>query len=451
MYRVSRMVLVFTLLLALNANAGVTYTAPNKAIPNVYFGPAGVPLLLQAINSLKHDDKEYFTTKTKLINELGYIHDSAVTPKIVTGLKTIYDRAGDTSIFQHAVLKALARQETQKGYDLLKILLVQDPPIFDESSEYTNLFKSLGDSLALARTLFPDLLQLAAVDDYKDEIRSLLSTLVDSGYLHAADYRSYFAQLYFDAKIRWKKQEGRDEEKWQKKEDGKDENTYSNENDNSEDASSDLEDYAVLLMPFYEANNTVPHFFEKLLQSKNPSLRLSTAILLLRHHKPLADSVICTLAGMDQYRSLLLKELKDIHREDLFPAKFKTPLSMAVSLLVRRKPNVEFEEVQYVDKTIVRFRNHEGYMYFFKYKISRDDEWQIGLSGLQPLKLKEVNCGYDSDENSFIKLTGNKIKTGTPVREQFDKQLKRFLLSKRRDADGFYRDNSRYSGRSDGD
>ncbi len=432
-----------------------TAAKARQAIPDVYFGPAGVPFLLKAINSLRAEDKEYFSTKTKLINELGYIHDSAVTNEIVTGLKRIYERAGDTSIFQHAVLKALARQGSQQGYDLLKVLLVQDPPIFDESSEYGLLFKNLGDSLALARSLFPDLLQLAAVDDYKDNIRSLLATLVDSGYLHAADYRSYFPQLYFDAKIRWKKQEGRDEQKWQKKEGDKDEPSYIADADNADDAGSDLEDYAVLLMPFYEENNTVPHFFEKLLQSKSPSLRLSTAILLLRHHRPLADSVLYTLAGLDQYRSLLLRRLKDIHREELFPKNFRTPLSMAASLMVRRKQNTEFEDVQYVDRTIVRFRNHQGYMYFFKYKVTKDDEWQIGLSGLQPLDPKEVYSGdegiEDSEDEGFVKLTGKKIVPGTPVRQQFDKQLKRFLLSKRRDAGEFFRDAGRFGEDNDED
>jgi uncharacterized protein YbaP (TraB family) len=423
-----------------------------QAIPDVYFGSAGVPFLFKAINSLRSDDKEYFSTKAKLINELGYIHDSAVTPEIVTGLKKIYDRAGDSSIFQHAVLKALARQGSQQGYELLKVLLVQDPPIFDESSEYTYLFKNLGDSLALARSLFPDLLQLAAVDDYKDNIRSLLATLVDSGYLHAADYRSYFPQLYFDAKIRWKKQEGRDEQKWQKKEGDKDETNYLVvDSDNSDEAGSDLEDYAVLLMPFYDENNTVPHFFEKLLQSKSPSLRLSTAILLLRHHRPLADSVLYSLANLDQYRSLLLKRLREIHREELFPRNFKTPLSMAASLLVRRKQNTEFEDVQYVDKTLVKFRNHQGYMYFFKYKITKDDDWQIGLSGLQPLDPKEVFCDEEEEDEGFVKLTGKKIVPDTAIRQQFDKQLKRFLLSKRRSAGAFYRDNGGYGESGDGD
>ena len=139
--------------------------------------------LLQAINTLPYNGKDYFETKTKLINELGYINDSSAVAPVVEGLRRIYERAGDTSTIQNAVFKALAHHKTRAAYDLLKRLMVQDPPIFENGTDYTYLFQDLGNSLALARTLFPELLQLASVDDYKGNIQGLLSSLVDSGYI----------------------------------------------------------------------------------------------------------------------------------------------------------------------------------------------------------------------------------------------------------------------------
>ncbi|HVS97566.1 MAG TPA: TraB/GumN family protein, partial [Puia sp.] len=64
-----------------------------QAIPNVYFGPAGVPLLLKAIRTLPYNGTDYFETKTRLINELGYFRDSSATPAVVAGLHDIYRRA----------------------------------------------------------------------------------------------------------------------------------------------------------------------------------------------------------------------------------------------------------------------------------------------------------------------------------------------------------------------
>ncbi|HZE84749.1 MAG TPA: hypothetical protein VE035_10580, partial [Puia sp.] len=420
-----------------------------EAIPNVYFGPAGVPGLLQAIASLAHNEKDYFSTKTRLINELGFISDSSSAKEVVAGLKDIYEKAGDTSTFQNAALKALAHLKIQPAYDVLKVLLVQDPPVFDNSSDYSYLFQDLGDSLALARSLFPDLLQLAAVDDYKENIRTLLTGLVDSGYLKAADYETHFSQLYFDAKIQWKKQEGRDEKKWQKKEDDKDEDLQASalasiSDDGIELNNNELGDYAILLMPFYDKNASVSHFFDKLLQSKDLSVRLSAVLLLLRNNKPVSDSVIYTLAATDQYRSLLLKGLVSMHQETRFPRNFHDQVDIARSRLVSSRPGSDFSEIVFVSKKVLK--KEKGWIYLFKYKMNKEDEWQIGFSGLQPLDLKEVRADGNND---FVRLTDKKIRPGISVQEQFDRQLRRFQFSKIRGAQSFYLDNDNYSVRDD--
>jgi uncharacterized protein YbaP (TraB family) len=416
-----------------------------ESIPNVYFGAGGLARLLRAINSLNYRDKDYFNTKTKLINELGYIDDSAAIKNVVGGLKAIYTAAGDTSTFQHAALKALARQRTQPAYDLLKVLLVQDPPIFDNPSDYNYLFQDLGDSLALARSLFPDLLQLAAVDDYKENMRALMTTLVDSGFLAAADYESYFRQLYFDAKIQWKKQEGRDEMRLQKKESDKEDDMTGNDAEATDETNSDLQEYAVLLMPFYDKNATVPRFLDKLLQSHDAAIRLSTAVLLIRDGRPVPDSVLYTLAANDQYRSSLLRQLEGIHQGRRFPGSFNNQLAIARSQLVSSHASTEISDIQFVDKRLVRFRQNRGYLYFFRYRTGKEDDWQIGFSGLQPVDPNEVNDAADG-AGGFVSLTGKKLRPGESESEQFDKQMRRFLLSKRKSAAAFYLNHDYYTG-----
>ncbi len=199
-------------------------------------------------------------------------------------------------------------------------------------------------------------------------------------------------------------------------------------------------------MPFYERNATVPHYFNKLLQSRDPALRLSTAVLMLRNNTPVADSIIQTLAASDQYRSTLLEKLNDIHKSDRFPRNFQNQVDVARSLLVSNKGGVDFFDVQLVDKKMVQFRQRKGYIYFFKYKIGKDDEWQVGLSGLQPADLKAVNTDDD-----FVRLTGRKLRPDMPVRDQFEKQLTQLLFSKRKSASSFYTDNDYYNDRSDDD
>ena len=179
---------------------------------------------------------------------------------------------------------------------------MQDPPVFDNSSDYNYLFRDLGDSLLLTRSLFPDLLQLLTVDDYKDNVHGLLTSLVDSGYLKASDYESYFSKLFFDAKIQLKKQQAREEQQLQKNEDDNNSTSqYDDPDKNNDDDYTDLENYAVVLMPFYDKNPNVSHFFDKLLQSKDASLRLVITVLLLRNSKKVPDSIIFSLASNDKY------------------------------------------------------------------------------------------------------------------------------------------------------
>jgi hypothetical protein len=404
------------------------------AIPHVYFGPASVPLLLKTISSLPYNTKDYVDTKTAFIRELGYIRDSASTLAVVDGLKKIYERTVDTSTFQNAALKALAVQQTREAYQLLRQLIVQDPPIFEDPDDYKSLFENLSDSLALAKLLFPDLLQLASVDDYKFNIQNLLTNLVDSGYLHGPDYESWFSQVYFDAKIQWKKQEAKDEKQLQK-DNNSDESNSDNRSDDDYKGGNDLDNYSILLSPFYDKNPTIPRFFDKLLTSKDGTLRLNAAIVLLRHDKTIADSILLNLASVDAYRCRLYQKLRDIDKTQLFPAAWLSQELMARSLLVNASSGNELADIQLVGKVPAQFRTQKGFVYFFKYKVNKDDDWLMGISGIQPSEAKEISI-----DNTFVSLTRRKLKSDTPFLEQFNQQWKRLTFAHRKSGRAFYGD-----------
>ena len=423
-------------------------SAANKkakdAIANIYFGSGGRERLLQAIQTLPYNDRDYFIVKTKLINELGYISDSFISYEVAGGLKKIYEKAGDTSTFQNAALKALAKNKTKASYAVLKNLLLIDPPVFENPSDYNYLFEDIGDSLLLARSLFPELLQLYGTEDYKNNVRSLLTTLVDSGYIKADDYKDYYSKIFFEAKIQLKKQMTRDEKQLQKRSD-EDNDSYNGVAEKSND--NDLNDYAVLLMPFYDKNTNVQNFFDKLLQSKDVSLRLSTAVLLLRNGKACSDSILRLLAKDDEYRFTLYNHLEAAHQEAKFPVQYLNQQDISRSALISFRSDKTFFAVEYVDKKWVQYRQTKGWVYFFKYKISKDDEdWQIGISGLQPDDLKKV-----STKAELVSLTNKKIKKDKPIAEQLNDQLNRLLFSKHKSALSFYLDKGYYINHNDVD
>jgi uncharacterized protein YbaP (TraB family) len=412
-----------------------THKLAQKSIPNIYFGEPGAPKIIDAINRLKPSDKDYYDTKEKLITELGYIKDTT-HPIVVNELKKIYDQTADTSIFQNQVIYALTLHKTANSYKLLKDLVLQDPPIFDSYYEYNNLFSGLQDSLALSNTLYPDFLQLDELDDYKEQVRSLLVTLIDSGFAKPAQYESYFSKIFFDAKIELKKQRAKDEKQMEEENSKTDEgndNIYSDE-----DKSNSLDDYAVLLIPFYDKNPAVHKFFDNLLASKDEELQLSTAILMIKNNIPVADSILLSLASKDNYSSNLYAALDNIHHIEKFPAKYKNQLNIARSFLFDGYKKTD--SIVFLSKQMVSLDDETGMAYFFKYRIKKDDDWKIGISGLQPKDPKKV-----SSDSKLIDITDKTLKEDEPVNTQLQEQLKKLLFGFHKSAKNFFDSDNYYN------
>jgi hypothetical protein len=409
-----------------------TQKKAQQSISNIYYGEKGVPKIMAAIDRLNLSDKEYFDIKARLIAELGYIKDTA-NPVVVNLLKKIFEQTADTSLFQNQVFKALARHKTTAAYRLFKELILMDPPVFSDNYEYSSLFRSLDDSLLLAKELFPDLLQLSTLSDYKDNVLSLLATLVDSNYIKADDYNEYFTKIYFDAKVELKRQQIKDE-KIMQKELLKDDNdkrapiaNYGRSNKNN------LDDYSVLLLPFYDKNKTVQLFFERLLQSREPGVRLATAVLMIRNNLPVADSILLNLAAEDRYRSRLYIRLEKAKKLDKFPVKYKNQLDMARSCLAISKDYSTLDSIVFIRKEPASYLDKKGMVYYFKYRVKKEDDWKIGISGLQPLDEKSI-----STDDKITVMTEKKNKPEEPLDEQLQSQLKKRLFTFYKSGRNFY-------------
>ncbi len=430
-----------------NSADSVTRKRARSAIRYIYFKGGHVDKLKAFIAQLKFGEKDYFSLKSDLIEELGYIRDASQKKNITAYLKELYETAGDTAYFQNAVLKALSRQRTKEATLLLKDLLLSDPPLFTESYAYGSLFSRLRDTGQLARLLFPDILQLTALDDYRQPVTGLLVQLLDSGYIQRKDYSEYFSRLYFDAKIELKKQQNKDEKALESEM-----NKDGDESDASAGYSSssylrrrggrgmtvtDIDRYSTLLMPFYDKNKAIPKFFERLLASRDDEVKTKTAVLLLKNNKPVPDTLMDYLAAKDAYRAALYARLKSINKTGVFPAQYVLQPEMARSLLLASIGKEKFAAVELYGKQLVNFKGHQGYLYLFKYKINKDDGWRIGLSGLQPVDETKVNA-----KTGLVRAESKKITTEKPEAVQFEESVRRLLFSRRPAARMFYSGNS---------
>ncbi len=421
----------------------LTKALARNAIANVYYGPSNIDRLIKFIANLNYGEEDYFDMKQKFIAELGYIDGTCCNDKVIEALDNIYKKTGDTAYFQNEVFKALQNLKTTTSYAILKKLLLQDPPLFDDYDAYGDFFEKFEDSLQLTRLLFPEILQLTTIEDYKEPVIALLATLLDSGYIQAKDYKDYFSKIYFDAKIEMKKQQNAEEKLLeQQSQENFDDNTTSRDiySDNSYDV-TDINEYATLLLPFYDTIAALPKFFNRLLQSRDTSVQLTTAILLIKNNKPVPDSILINIASKDNYRSSLLKELQEINCVYMFPAKYKRQDLIARSLLLNDSEKTKFYDIKPEGKTLVNTKGNKGYVYFFRYKLQKDDDWQIAVSGTQPADLNAVNTSDD-----LTSLTGEKLNTAKPASEQFNEQLDKLILLQHKSASHFFEnDKSNYA------
>ena len=404
----------------------------NAAISNVYFGPKGIPRIMNAIDQLKYGGKDYFDLKTKFINELGFVDDSCCIEEVRQQLELLYQKTADTSYFQNEVLRGLARLKTKDAYAALKQLLLQDPPVFDEEFDNAYIFSFLEDSLALSRSLFPEILQLASLEDYRVPVTGLLRTMVDSGFIAAKDYEEYYSKIYFDAKIALKRQQNREEKLLEKQSRQEDDDNNLEDQGNNE-TGTELSNYAVLLAPFYHKYPVVHKYFEKLLQSKDPDVQLQAAIVMIRNQYFVPDSIWLSLAAKDNYRAKLLLQLEKMKRTELFPAAYKKQELVAKAILLNDKGYDKFYAIETITRKLVQVQHKEGYVYFFKYKIRKEDEWKLGISGLQPKSPDEV-----SSDATLTKMTGKKLKQADLADEQLQSQLRKLLFEQHESAAAFF-------------
>jgi hypothetical protein len=183
-----------------------------------------------------------------------------------------------------------------------------------------------------------------------------------------------------------------------------------------------------LLMPFYDKPQ-VQNFFEKLLYSRDQSLQLSTAVLMLHNKKYVPDSLLLNLASKNEYRIKLYKALETAELTNKFPLRYKNQIDIAKSILSTDK----IDSIVYITNKPITFRNNKGLVYFFKYRIKKEDGWKIGISGLQPENINEV-----SSNSKLVKLTDKRIRYDEPLNDQLEKQLKKLLFSLSKSGKSFY-------------
>jgi uncharacterized protein YbaP (TraB family) len=402
---------------------GTDSTAKKQAVgvlQSVKFTPESLPTLMHTIRNMNRSQQDYIAVKSGLIRKIGALNDPSSSPKAIDSLKTLMVLVGDTTAFQNTIMEALAMQKTNGAYAQLKAWMKTYPPVYNGYYQYSRFFNLLNDSLALAATLYPDLMELTSLEDYKWQIYDLLLELRDSAVISNNTYELFYPRLFADARMEWKKQQLMESQRADDKEP---------QNNKFQDSwgrisSTQAFRFARLLAPFVKKDPAVETMMKKLLDGSNARFQTKMAGLLLEQQVQVPDSVVQQLLKNDATRYEFIRIIDRLKMNNLIPSVYQSQQKMAISMLLSASDYKSFHAVEYVGTQWMQTEKKEGKVYFYKYKLLPDDDWMMGIVGL-----------FDKNEKKYVplervvELTGKKIKKGTPESEQFEEQFIQMIFN----------------------
>ena len=338
------------------------------------FSTASAPGLMEAFSKIPKSTS-YLDIKTELFKQFGDVKGKLVLPF----LEKAYKDAGDTAQFQFAILTSLAKMKTPEAMELFDKLITADPPLSDDRKDIYRVFAPLYDSLKLSKSLFPGLMDLMPIEEYKYQVYSLLANLLDSNLIKPSVYKNYKGIILTQARLELKREAG----------------TIKTANTDKED-NYKLRDFVALLLPFYK-EQPVKDFFDRLLKTDNMSVKTFAAIRMGIGGVTVPDSIWRELAKDEKYRVWLYGLLKKNDLLARYPEEYRSQVLFNESLLrgyIPTETNLMDSLVMLLDVP-VNFRGEEGRVYLYKYKVTKDKDWKLALLGLQPEDQNKVDYKYD--------------------------------------------------------
>ena len=350
--------------------------------------------------------------KKQMITDLGSIegHD------ISTFLADLYTQSEDTAMYQIAILKALAKQQNRKSTELFLTLLEQDIPLSSNNYGTYGLLRPFYDSLEIAAHLFPDLLNYTFVPQYREPTYEMLSYLLEKDKIKSKNYKKSYKQILREAKIALKTQISQEQNDLAN--DNFDRYRYESEKNQG---NSELVDYSIMLMPFYKKAD-VQAYFLKLNKVQDYMVQTDIAVSKVKFGIDVQDSTWRFLAKDLINRSYLYELLSYSEKLELFPQQYKSQQLIVESYLYQDDFNVEVDSFLYVEKRKIIVKNDTGYVYFYKSKREKDDDWFLDYIGLQPIVDDKINILQEFMESKI------KIEKYKELKEIIDDQIETIKL-----------------------
>ncbi len=399
---------------------GLFFEALRKNDSLVTDGYQYVKFRTKDIDSLKYyiasfeypEDKK--DIQSFLIQKLAKLND----PEVNSFFKKFYSKSYNNSDAQTKILTAITKKSDASSVELLLELMSKDLPLVANSFEIRKIFQPYMDSLALAKKLFPEILDYSTIEEYKAPIFTMLANLKSEKLIKPKRYKKYRKQILNDAKIQLKRVLGQMSNKHKRR-------NFRNRNGAK---SKVLENYAILLYPFIHEKD-VRQFFNRLSLVKDPDIQTTYAALLSENEGLLPYGMLDSLAADLNSRSLLFNKLERIDKLELFPINYNNERSLAASHLYEYKSfDAKNDSLIFIDEKPLRYRGKSYTGYYFKTKTTSDYNsnhkmYLVVYEKNKPLKTK-----------AFYKNSGLRIEDTETDEEAVSFVTEGFLLKDRKRA-----------------
>lgn len=296
----------------------------------------------QIIDILKYFDfsENKKNIKEHLIEELSKIED----PKVMPFLKDLYTESYSNPEIQITILKALLNKKTKVAYSDFLSLLNKDLPL--QEYKVKSLFHSYKDSLELKRNLFPELLEFSTIQEYKEPIYKLLSTLKDNGLIKVKAYKKYKKLIINDGKTEIKR------------------SLSTSKGYNSKH--SELYNYVNLIFPFRKEQIS-QNFFERLLDSDDAEALTTYYTMLEKANEPIPKKLKEKTLGNYKNQALLIDKLyavdlkKDYLKQYVNQEKYAKSYLFSDTDLEKERDSISF----LTKETFKTDNDKEGEIYFY--------------------------------------------------------------------------------------
>ena len=168
-------------------------------------------------------------------------------------------------------------------------------------------------------------------------------------------------------------------------------------------------------------------------------------LLFIKNEKQVADSIINDFAADNNYRYQLYKDLIRLDASAFFPAQYKNQLDLATSKLFNSSDYNKPDSIVFIAKKELKWAAADGFIYFFKYKRRKNDDWKLATVGLiqkdsTQFEFKGPGRRRGSDfKLDFTEFANERFKENEPLEDQLNKRIRQLIYAKRPSAKNFYK------------